>query len=84
MLGDTNSEPHHLKAVGMGNDREKPMPEHFTAVPLCRNMHTQVHNMGLYAFTTKHKINLWEESHYYFIGFLVKEGLLQVYKGEES
>jgi hypothetical protein len=84
VTGDRNAEPHHLKAVGMGNDRNKPMAEHFTTVPLSREMHMQVHNMGIYAFTAKYQINLWEESHYYLIGYLVKEDLLYVFKGEES
>ncbi len=82
--GSNISEPHHLKAVGMGNNRDNPMAEHFTTVPLSRAMHTEVHNMGIFPFMTKYQINLWEESHYYLIGFLVKEDLLFVLKEIES
>jgi len=39
-------EPHHLKAVGMGRNRKRPMAEHYTVVPLCRVHHTQIHQEG--------------------------------------
>lgn len=54
------AEPHHLKAVGMGRNRKKPMPEHYTVVPLCREHHTRVHSMGMDEFQKRFRVVLWK------------------------
>ncbi|MFQ5445057.1 MAG: putative HNHc nuclease [Nitrospinales bacterium] len=37
------AEPHHLKAVGMGRNRKRPMKEHLTTIPVCRQHHNEAH-----------------------------------------
>lgn len=50
--------PHHLKAVGMGRNRKRDLPEHWTAVPLCQKHHTEVHAMGKKKFENRYNTNL--------------------------
>ena len=52
-------EPHHLKPVGMGRNRSRPMMEHYLTVPLCRTCHTELHTIGLRKFEIVHSIELW-------------------------
>ena len=75
--GQSVADPHHLHAAGSESIRKKPSAKHFTAVPLSRNMHTEVHQIGMHKFQEKHRIQLWQESHYLFISFLVLKGVLK-------
>jgi len=52
-------EPHHLKAVGLGRNRKKPMKEHYTVIPVCRIHHSEYHSMGYTDWAKKHQINPW-------------------------
>jgi len=45
--------PHHLQAVGTGNNRKKPSLRHFTVVPLCAFHHEKYHSLGYSGFQTK-------------------------------
>jgi len=51
---------HHLSAVGMGNNREKEMIEHYSVINLTRQQHQVLHARGVEAFEQRYKINLWE------------------------
>ena len=64
------SDPDHLKAVGMGRDRKKPMIEHFSCIPLCRKHHTERHIIGNFQFEHKYSLNLWKDLYYYFLEFV--------------
>ena len=63
-------EPHHLKAVGMGMNRKKPMKEHFSAVPVCRFCHIDYHQIGMKEFEKKHKQNMYYTNHVYLVKFI--------------
>ena len=55
-----SAEPHHLKAVGMGRNRKKPMAEHYTVVPLCRSHHSEIHSEGVKTFSKLYGCNIWK------------------------
>ena len=44
-----NVQQHHVIAVGMGNNRKKDLPEHFTVISLCAKHHAELHQSGLAA-----------------------------------
>ena len=75
--GNSVADPHHLHAVGMGQNRKNPSAKHFTCVPLSREMHTELHKIGAQAFERKHNISLWQEAYYLFISFLVLKGAVK-------
>tara|TARA_R100001163_G_C4972072_1_gene131583 strand:+ start:333 stop:647 length:315 start_codon:yes stop_codon:yes gene_type:complete len=76
--GIRDVDAHHLEAIGMGQDRKKPNQKHFTAVPLSRELHTEVHASGLNDFQAKYNVQLWQEAYYYFAKWL----LTRIGKGE--
>ena len=53
---------HHLEAIGMGNNRQNDTPKDLTCVPLCREHHSEYHNIGFKCLFSKYNINLWEEA----------------------
>ncbi len=53
------AEAHHLKAVGIGRNRKNDIPEHLTAIPLCRLHHAEIHSIGVSKFDAKYAINCW-------------------------
>ncbi len=55
-------EPHHLKPIGMGRNRKREMPEHYTAIPLCRKHHIEIETIGVEQFNLKHRIDVWREA----------------------
>lgn len=62
------SDAHHLKAIGMGRNRNKlSQQDHIEhgVVPLCRKHHQEFHNLGLTRFEKKHDQNLWADAYYY-------------------
>lgn len=69
---DTPSDPDHLKSVGMGRNRKRPMMEHFTCVPLCRKHHIERHSMPLKEFEKKYQVNLWKDVVYYLMEYFIK------------
>ncbi len=52
--------PHHTKAIGMGRNRNKPLKEHYSAIPLCVEHHTEIHTMGRRMFELKYNIDIDE------------------------
>lgn len=44
---------HHLRTVGMGNNRTQPNPNHFTVVPLSAEVHNDIHKLGKAEFRSK-------------------------------
>ena len=61
-LKDTPIEPHHLKPVGMGNNRNKELIEHYTAIPVCRKCHREYHDKGEKYQAQKYVMNHWKEN----------------------
>ena len=54
------AEPHHLLNIGMGRDRKKPLREHYTAIPLCRADHIEIHSIGIKRFSVN--LDVWKEA----------------------
>jgi len=46
----------------MGRNRKNELSEHFTAIPLCREHHTEIHTKGKDAFNIIHRIDVWQEA----------------------
>ncbi len=55
-------DPDHLESIGMGGNRKKPTLKHYSCVPLCRLHHTERHSIGLTAFQSKYKIDIWKQA----------------------
>jgi len=55
-------DPHHLSHIGMGRNRKNELREHFTAIPLCREHHTEIHDKGKDRFNLTHRIDVWQEA----------------------
>ena len=70
-----DAEPHHLEAIGMGRDRKKDLKEHYSAVPLCREHHTEFHQTGHSKFQKRYNINLWKECFKYIRHYALGEDL---------
>jgi len=75
--GNHVADPHHLHAIGMGANIKKPNARHFTCIPLSRDMHTELHQIGMQRFQDKYKVDLWQEAYYFFINFLVQKGIVE-------
>ena len=56
------AEPHHLLAIGMGNNRKDHSEKHYSSIPLTRYQHTLLHQRGRIAFEQMYHINLWQEA----------------------
>ena len=63
-------EPHHIKTIGMGRNRKKPLREHWSAVPVCRPCHTEYHKIGEETYQARHHINAYEIVYYYVSKYL--------------
>lgn len=48
---------HHIETVGMGNDRTEIQHEGKEAISLCREHHTEYHNIGKQAFFEKYHLD---------------------------
>lgn len=48
---------HHVDAVGMGNDRKRIVHEGLRVLPLCREHHTEAHEIGLHEFSERYHID---------------------------
>mgnify|MGYP003113246569 CR=1 FL=1 len=71
ITGSTAPDAHHLEAIGMGQNRKNPNQKHFTAIPLSRELHTEVHAIGIHKFQERYNIQLWQEAYYYFAKWLL-------------
>lgn len=50
------SDLHHLDAVGAGRDREDIVHEGMEVLPLCREHHTEIHQIGIQTFMNKYHL----------------------------
>jgi len=62
ICGKNDVDPHHLKAVGTGRRRELSKWEDYTIIPLYRQYHSELHQIGLTKFEDKYKIDLFKEA----------------------
>lgn len=62
ICGKSPVDADHLEHIGMGGNRKINTIKDFSCVPLCRQHHTERHNLGSYQFEDKHSINLWKEA----------------------
>ena len=46
----------------MGGNRKKQTPKDFSAIPLCREHHSDYHGMGLKEFNQHWRIDCWKEA----------------------
>lgn len=60
LISGKAADPHHLKAVGAGRKRSTSKLEDYMIIPLFRQYHTEVEQIGLAKFEEKYKINLYE------------------------
>ncbi len=56
--GVLNVDAHHLMSRGRGSAKQND----FTAIPLNRGYHQELHKIGPQAFEAKYGVNLWRES----------------------
>ena len=56
------SDPHHLLAVGTGRNRKTPRWEDYKAIPLCREHHAELHQIGIIKFENEWAVMLFKES----------------------
>jgi|TARA_S200002703_G_scaffold83357_1_gene71809 hypothetical protein len=66
-------EPHHVKYLGMGSDRKKELPEHYSAIPVCRACHQEYHQLGEKMYSAKHQVNPYEIAWYWLSKFLINK-----------
>ena len=54
----------HLETIGMGNNRNSKSSslKNYSCIPLCREHHSERHNIGSHKFEHKHSINLYKEA----------------------
>ncbi|MAH50663.1 hypothetical protein CMI37_32890 [Candidatus Pacearchaeota archaeon] len=71
VTGQQMPDVHHLEAIGTRGGRKEPNQRHFSAIPLCRDLHIEVHQIGLHKFQEKHNIQLWKEAYYYVAKWLL-------------
>ena len=62
ICGKDDADPHHLKTVGTGRQRELSKWEDYTLIPLNRQYHQELHQIGLTKFEDKYKIDLFKEA----------------------
>ena len=62
LISGQGSEGHHLVAVGMGRDRNLPKWEDYARIPLSRQYHQELHQIGILQFEKKYYINLYKEA----------------------
>jgi len=67
VCGRTPVDPDHLKARGRGEAKRND----FTAIPLCREHHSERGQLGDEKFQEECKINLWEEVAYRLMRFWI-------------
>ncbi len=53
---NNDGEGHHVDAIGMGNDRKKLDDSNHRKICLCREHHTEAHNMGWPEFAKLYKV----------------------------
>jgi hypothetical protein len=50
--GSVYTDPHHLTSRGAGGSD-------YTAIPLCREHHAELHTIGRNRFESRHSVDLW-------------------------
>lgn len=81
VCGRPYSDLHHVDALGMGNNRKKEVHEGRRMLPLCRQHHTEAHNIGNDKFIEKYYLTpaVCDKKMQYFI----LKGKLKVFDEDE-
>ena len=62
LINTKRSDPHHLRSRGaFGSD--------YTAIPLAREFHSELEQIGVKKFEKKYNINVWREAHRLLEGY---------------
>ena len=74
VCGVSPVDPDHLEHIGMGNNRnsKSSLLKNYTCVSLCRQHHSERHDLGLRRFEEKHNLNLWKEAFYLLRGYFAE------------
>ncbi len=65
---------HHLRSVGVGRKRSLPKWEDYSVIPLIRQYHQELHQIGVLQFEKKYKINLYKEALKILAQWIFNEG----------
>ena len=65
-------EPHHIDMIGMGRNRNKPLREHYSAIPVCRPCHREYHDRGEKMYCIKHQINPYDIVYHYLSKYMME------------
>ena len=71
VCGLPSTDAHHVKAKGAGSGQRND----YTAVPLCREHHSQLHQYGLTKFEAVNHVNVWQDVAWLLIEWANKEGV---------
>ena len=71
VTGSEFVDAHHLEAIGSRGGRNEPNARHFSAIPICRELHTELHTIVVHKFQEKYNIQLWQEAMYCFAKWLL-------------
>ena len=61
--------PHHVITVGMGRDRRRQLPEHYSAVPVCPSHHHELEHDKA-KFEETYRVDVFEMVVKYFQQFI--------------
>ena len=64
ICGKSPVDADHLEHIGMGGNRDKQTLKDFSCINLCRQHHSERHNLGIKMFEKKYNVNLWKEAFY--------------------
>ena len=71
MCGRSPVDPDHLEHLGMGGANKGGLKD-YSCVSLCRQHHSERHDLGLRRFEEKHNVNLWKEAFYLLRGYFAE------------
>ncbi len=71
VCGVSPVDPDHLEHLGMGGANKGGLKD-YSCVSLCRQHHSERHDLGLRRFEEKHNVNLWKEAFYLLRGYFAE------------
>jgi len=71
VCGRSPVDPDHLEHLGMGGANKGGLKD-YSCVSLCRQHHSERHDLGLRRFEEKHNVNLWKEAFYLLRGYFAE------------
>ena len=71
VCGRSPVDPDHLEHLGMGGANKGGLKD-YSCVSLCRQHHSERHDLGLRRFEEKYNLNLWKEAFYLLRGYFAE------------